>query len=249
MSVLYELVFRNRLPLIRQLAVQTSVDWSQAFLMGLLGGGGIMVLLALVHFCRAMFASREDSKQFETQQPIYLGAMGLGIVMILGGLFMRGSTGTTTNSSDLSSYVEFVSKEGHFRAKFPGTPKEQTQGVMGLKIKLFTVEESGGMFGVAYLDMPGGAKTSDKQVEESFNNARKAMLKNMDAKLIREDRITLQGKYPGREIRANVPSKGAEMYCSIYMVKDRVYQIMVVGKTSWLNSDKARKFLNSFALR
>lgn len=224
-------------------------DWSQAFLTGLLGGGGILVILSLIHFCRAMFASREDSKHFEDQQPIYLGALGLGIVLVIGGLYMRGTIKQSGNSDDLSSYSEFVSKDGQFKASFPGTPKEQTQGVMGLKIKLFSVEEKDGMFGVAYLDMPGGAKTTSKQVEESFNNARKAMLQNVNAKLIKEDRITLKGKYPGREIHADVPSKAAEMYCSIYMVDARVYQVLVLGKSTWLNSDKARKFLNSFALR
>ena len=75
------------------------------------------------------------------------------------------------------------------------------------------------------------------------------MLQNVGATMIKEDRIMLQGKYPGREVKADVPSKDAQMYCSIYLVDNRAYQVLILGKQDWLNSDKARKFLNSFALR
>ncbi|MFT3882289.1 MAG: hypothetical protein QM703_21885 [Gemmatales bacterium] len=224
-------------------------DWNYAFLGGMLGGGGLMVLLALVHFFRAMTANREESKAFEEAQPMYLGALGLGIALVICGLYFRGSLGSSSgDSSSMSSFTEFVSKEGRFKASFPGKPKEQTQSALGMKFKMFLVEEKEGVFGVAYFDIPGGDPKAN-QVESILTNARKGMLQNMNGTLIKEDRITLQGKYPGREIRADVPSKGAEMYCSIYLVNNRAYQVLILGKTEWLDSDKARKFLNSFALR
>src|SRR5262249_14177151 len=126
---------------------------------------------------------------------------------------------------------------------------EQSQSALGMKIKLFSVEEKDGIFGVAYLDLPGSVSPKGSQIEASLTGARQGMLANMNAKLIREDKITLAGKYPGRESKADVPSKNAEMYCSIYLVDNRAYQILILGKKSWLDSDKARKFLNSFALR
>lgn len=232
------------------LVLFAEIDWSQAFLGGLIGGGAVMVLMALFFFFRAMTSNREESKAFEEAQPMYLGALGLGIVLVIAGLYFRGSLDTSAgDSSSLSSFSEFISKEGKFKASFPGKPKEQTQSALGMKFKMFLVEEKDGVFGVAYFDLPGGNSPNANQVDSILTNARKGMLQNMNGTLIKEDRITLQGKYPGREIRADVPSKGAEMYCSTYLVNSRIYQVLILGKTEWLNSDKARKFLNSFALR
>jgi hypothetical protein len=232
------------------LTLFAEIDWNYAFVGGMLGGGGVMVLLALIYFFRAMTANREESKAFEEAQPMYLGALGLGIALVIGGLYFRGTLGTSSvDSSTYSSFTEFVSKDGKFKASFPGTPKEKTQTALGMKFKMFLVEEKYGVFGVAYFDLPGGVEPKANQVDSILTNARKGMLQNMNGTLIKEDRITLQGKYPGREIRADVPSKGAEMFCSIYLVNHRSYQVLILGKTEWLNSDKARKFLNSFALR
>lgn len=228
-----------------------AVDWSQAFVYGLIFGGIALVLSCIIYFIRAMNAQGPEGKQFENSQSMYMGIMGLGICFVIGGLYFRSTLTSTSgsNSSSLSSYTEFVSSEGRFKASFPGKPREKSQSVLGMKIKMFTVEESDGTMGVAYLDVPEKNLKTSKQIEESLTNARNGMLKNVNAKLIKEDRITLSGKYPGREIRAEVSSKNIEMYSSIYLVNGRAYQVLIMGKAHWLESDKARKFLNSFALR
>ena len=232
------------------LALFADLDWSQLFIGGLIVCGGILIVLALAFFYRAMTANREESKSYEESQTVYMASLVFGIVLIIVGLYYRNSAGTgSSDSSSLGSYAEFVSKEGRFKASFPGTPKEQTQSALGMKFKMFLVEEKDGVLGVAYFDLPSGSNPKGTQIDAALTNARKGMLQNMKATLVKEDRITLQGKYPGREIKADVPSKGAEMYCSIYLVDNRAYQVLILGKQEWLNSDKARKFLNSFALR
>lgn len=232
------------------LALFAEFDWSQVFTAGLIGCGGVLVVLALAFFYRAITANKEESKSFEDGQTAYMASLVFGIALIIGGLYFRNSVGTgANNSSSFGSYTEFVSKEGRFKASFPGTPKEQIQSILGMKIKMFLVEENDGALGVAYIDLPSGINPKGPQIDEALTNARKGMLQNLKATLVKEDRITLLGKYPGREIKADVPSKGAEMYCSIYLVNSRVYQVLILGKQDWLNSDKARKFLNSFALR
>lgn len=224
------------------------IDWTQAFTGGLIGGGGALVLAALIFFFRAMVANRDESKQIETNQPIYLASLGLGIALVIGGLYFRGSIGkaSTADSSSLNNFSEFVSKEGRFKVSFPGKPKEQSKSALGMKIKMFMVEEKDGVFGVAYSDLPSSRNISADTI---LTNARIGMLQNVNATLVKEDRITLQGKYPGREIKADVPTRNAELYCSVYLVDGRAYQVLILGKSEWLNSDKARKFLNSFALR
>lgn len=228
------------------------IDWSQGFMYGILFCGGALVLLSLIYFFRSISANREETANIEANQSIYMGSLVFGIVLIVGGLYFRGTlTASTTgeDSSSMSSFTDFVSKDGRFKVSFPGKPKEQSQSAMGMKIKMFTVEEKDGVFGVAYLDLPGSVAPTGRMIDSSLTSAREGMLHNVGAKLIKEDRIMLQGKYPGREIRADVPSKNAELYCSIYLVNNRAYQVLILGKKDWLNSDKTRKFLNSFALR
>ena len=232
------------------LVLFAELDWAPVFLWGLIGSGGALVVLALAFFYRAMTANREESKSFEDGQTVYMGSLVFGIALIIGGLYFKTSGfAGSGNSATMSSFTEFVSKEGKFKASFPGTPKEQSQSALGIKFKMYMVEEADGVFGVAYFDLPAGTNPQGAQVDSILTNARKGMLQNMGATLVKEDRITLQGKYPGREVKADVPSKGGEMYCSIYLVNSRAYLVMILGKQDWLNSDKARKFLNSFALR
>lgn len=225
------------------------VDWNQGFYYGLVFGGAGMVLIAIAQFVRMMFASKEEAKAFESQHTTYFAGLGLGIVFLLGGLYFKNAgAGVAANSNDLSSFKEFVSKSGGFKAKFPGTPKEETRGLVGMSMKIFSVDEKDGMMGIAYIDVPRGENMTNQQINAILTGARVGLIKTMDGKLIKEDPITLQGKYKGREIRGEVPSKNAELFCSMYLVKGRVFQVMIIGRDHWMNSDKARKFLNSFTL-
>jgi hypothetical protein len=187
-------------------AIFADFDWPQAFFGSLMAGGGVLVITAAVFFVRAMTATRETSSQFDSAQPVHLASLALGIALILGGLYFRGSL-SQSPSSTAGSFSEYTSKEGRFKVSFPGTPKEQTQNAMGLKIKMFLVEEKDGVFGVAYLDMPGSGSVKNMQPDAVLTNARN------------------------------------------YLVNDRAYQVLILGKRSWLDSDKARKFLNSFAVK
>jgi hypothetical protein len=226
------------------------VDWSQHFVLGLMGGGGLIIAIVLFTFIRAMFASKEEAKEFESQQGLYLGCLILGIAMLIGGIYMRKADINGVDSNELANYKEFVPSEGTFRVKFPTSkPKKQTQRMAGMSIVTYSYEEKDGMMAVAYLDFPSSVNLTGNNLNTSFNSGRNAMLQALDAKLVKEDKITLQGKYPGREIRAEVPAKAAEMYTSMYLVEKRLYQVLIMGREDWLKSDKARKFLNSFALK
>jgi hypothetical protein len=226
------------------------VDWNQAFYYGLVGGGGGMVLLAIVQFIRMMFASKEEAKLYEAQQGTYIAALGLGAVFLIGGIYLKNyGVGVSTDSNDLASFREFVSKEGRFKAKFPGNPKEQSKGAFAFSIKMFAIEEKDGTMGVAYMDLPNGTeKLTSQQIDAGLSEARKAIIHMLDARLISESPVNLRGKYKGREFKGEVPSINAELFCSMYFVKGRVYQVMIFGKDFWMNSDKARKFLNSFSV-
>ena len=115
-----------------QLIPSAVFDWTPVFILGLIGSGGVLVLTALVFFVRAIIANRDESKQFENNQSIQLASLGIGAVFIVGGLYFRGSLGNLSgNSESLSNYSVYESKEGRFKACFPGSPGEQTKHVLG----------------------------------------------------------------------------------------------------------------------
>jgi hypothetical protein len=228
------------------------VNWGQGFVYGLIGGGILLAIFGLIQIFRAMQVEYKEREQVEQNQPLLIGYIVLGLVMIGGGIVMKdqvGGLGGGGGGVKLADFIEYTSKEGRFRAKFPKQPKEQTQGYLSLKFKMFNVEEKDGIYAVAYFDIPD-LKPSARMQATMLDNARNGMMYMMNAKLKgKPARIALEGRYPGQEFAAECKDKNVEMFCSIYLVDNRAYQVLIMGKHDWLQSDKARKFLNSFALR
>jgi hypothetical protein len=83
------------------LALFADLDWSQLFMGGLIVCGGILIVLALAFFYRAMTASRDESKSYEESQTVYMASLVFGIALILVGLYFRNAAGI--GSSDSSS--------------------------------------------------------------------------------------------------------------------------------------------------
>lgn len=226
------------------------VNWGQGFTISLIGGGIGLAVYGIVQIFRAMQVNYDEREQVEASQPLIIGYIVLGIVMIGGGIFLKQQINAPTEATNLADFIEFTSKEGGFKASFPRKPKEQTQGYLTLKFKMFSVEEKDGIYGVAYFDIPGGLKPTGTMQKTMLDNGRNGMLYMMNARLKGQPhRITLEGRYPGQEFEAQAKDKNIEMFCSIYLVDGRAYQVLIMGKHEWLQSDKARKFLNSFALR
>jgi len=227
------------------------VNWGQGFVYGLIGGGILLAIFGLVQIFRAMQVEYKEREQVESNQPILIGYIVLGLVMIGGGIIMKDQVGGFGGggATRLADFIEYTSKEGRFRAKFPKQPKEQSQGYLQIKFKMHTVEEKDGVYAVSYFDIPD-LKPTAKMQASMLDNARNGMMYMMNAKLKgKPARIALEGRYPGQEFQAECKDKNVEMFCSIYLVDNRAYQVMIMGKHDWLESDKARKFLNSFALR
>lgn len=219
------------------------IQWESALFQVMIWGGVAVAVIALVQLFRAMF---EDNKRGEEDaagksQNALIGFVALGCALAFGGYYLKTKIGPDAGNE----FREFVSQEGKFKVKFPGSPSTQTRGGFLFTIKSYMVELKDGAYGVAYVDLPnvaGGASNT------MLDSARDGMLKAMGAKKKSEARISLDGKYPGREIHADVPDKVAEMYASFYIVNQRAYMVMVIGKSFWLKNENARKFLNSFAL-
>jgi len=149
--------------------------------------------------------------------------------------------------SGFGEYKEFKCEGGRFKVLMPGTPKEEKLSAAGIPLKTFRVESWEKACAVAYADIPDeilryGA-TSAK-----LDAAVDGMVSSVNGKLIRSYDIQLAGKYPGREVKAQLPNNAGIVVARIYLVRQRFYELLVTGPQSWATSADANKFLDSFVL-
>jgi hypothetical protein len=147
-----------------------------------------------------------------------------------------------------AQWAEFASPEGRFKVQMPGTPTQKSEYTAGVEMKMFMVEQKGGAFAVAYADLPIPQRESAQQTQLRLNGARDGCIQNVKGSLANESRITLEGKFPGRDIEVNLPAQKGLMRNKIFVVNQRLYQVMVIGSPAWTNSAEAKKFMESFAL-
>ncbi len=152
-------------------------------------------------------------------------------------------------ADDGPAFKPFASKAGRFSVLLPGDPKEQvtTREVDSAKLELhaFVVETNDGTaYIVGYNDFPTGSDaTATPDTEKVLNGARDSAATNWHGKLERESKISIDG-FPGRELRIKV--EGGAFDLRIYLVKNRLYQILVGG--SDVPPATVKKYLDSFKL-
>jgi hypothetical protein len=142
-------------------------------------------------------------------------------------------------------FREFTSAEGKFKVEMPGSPREETLYAAGIPLTTYRIEEKDGAYGVAYADLPIPEGASSQQITHMLNSARDGAVQNVNGKFKGESQIRLEGKYPGREIRADLPVDDGILKARMYLVKKRVYMLMVTGRSAWVNSANAKRFLDS----
>jgi hypothetical protein len=145
-------------------------------------------------------------------------------------------------------FKEFA-PDGKFKVQMPGTPTEKSQSAMGLTVKAWSLEEGNGAYVVSATDLPAALiGQGAAALEQQLDSAREGAMRSSGSKLTKEEKITLAGKYPGRHIEADVPSKNGKMKARIYIVGNRLYQVLAVGTESWMSSGDVTKFLESLEL-
>src|SRR5687767_9205902 len=104
------------------------VNWGQGFTYGLIGGGAALAVMGIIQIFKAMQVNYDERAQVEANQPLLIGYIVLGIIMIGGGVFLKQQINGPSEVKNLADFIEFHSKEGGFKASFPHKPKEQTKG-------------------------------------------------------------------------------------------------------------------------
>lgn len=99
-------------------------------------------------------------------------------------------------------------------------------------------------FAVMWSDYPASAMASTTP-EHVLDGARDGAVANVKGKLLAEKKITANG-YPGREVRLASTDNSFVAIDRMYIVKNRLYQAMVVWPTTSEDVPTTRKFLESF---
>ena len=145
------------------------------------------------------------------------------------------------------TWKEFSPPNGRFTATFPGTPKLQTKQAMGQPIQLYILELGwGGQFAysVAYNDLSVDAEAM--VAKAVLEGAARGLGGNIKS----QKDIRLQG-HPGKEVVVEMQQDGVTMVLTnrIYVVKNRLYQVLVAGVKGKEPPASFTRFLDSFKLK
>jgi hypothetical protein len=143
---------------------------------------------------------------------------------------------------------EYTSPDGQFKVLFPGKPKEETQLGIGGLMKKVSVSRRDGAYVVTAQEVKIAPDAAPAVLEDRLDGVRNGAVSNIRGKLLREEKITLAGRYPGRDIVAEMPEQVGLLRDRLYLVGDRLYQVMVMGRREWVESPDAQRFLDSFTL-
>jgi hypothetical protein len=148
------------------------------------------------------------------------------------------------------SNLDFV--EGRFSVSMPSKP-EATSTVVDTavgKLPLYTFGSASkvALLMVSYADYPN--EPSDAaQNEKVLDGVRDGLLKGLEAEMLIETRITLQG-HPGREWRAIRTAGDVDVVFSwkVYLVGRRLYQMGAATTKADAEAADVQRFFNSFQL-
>ncbi len=168
-------------------------------------------------------------------------------LMLLSLTFAIGTV--SVHASDQPEWKEFVSKEGRFKVLMPGTPKADkvaTESDFGKGTLSMNVAQSGNvMYGANYSDFPPGIKKTP--IKQLFDSSRDGAVANLQGKLASEKDIKL-GDHPGRELRIEVAGGKQLFRARVFLVDQRIYQVVVLSSPEAATSKEADRFLDSFKL-
>ncbi len=152
-----------------------------------------------------------------------------------------------------STLETFSSEVGEFTVAAPAPFEEVQQSVetpVGpVDIYTFTAETDDSAYVVAFSDYPA-AMVDQSNPELLLNSSRDGAINNLGGTLIREDMIEIAG-HPGRSLMIAAQGQADEpaiINSHIYLVGNRLYQILVVSPDDQQLALQPQTFLESFTL-
>lgn len=153
-------------------------------------------------------------------------------------------------SCQMADFKEFTSQEGGFSVLMPGTPEEQTEQVDTLNelIDMHNFAASKGDVGyiVTYGDFPFSV-TRVNTPEKLLKDLQNSVMGFGKGVQLEEKDITLGG-YPGKELKVESADGKYIIYHRMYMVGERLYQVLASAPKGQESSKDIPEFLDSFKL-
>ena len=147
-----------------------------------------------------------------------------------------------------AEFKEFSPPGGGFKALMPGTPKTENQSAGGINFKNYSSAMRNGAYVVSVAEMPIAKGEPDEVTQKRLDGAAEGMVKNVRGKLTGNNKITLDSKYPGRDVNADLPDNKGVIHARIYLVGTKLYQTMAIGAKGWVASPDTSKFLDSMSI-
>ncbi len=142
---------------------------------------------------------------------------------------------------------EYVSAEGHFRARFGGEPEVTANA--GARSTTYSFERPTGALTVTVVELPIPDDDPPDNASFYLDRARDDMIRAAGGERVSSAPATIAGRYPGCafEARFGRPRPGL-MRVRLYLVGRRLYQVMAIGAGEFAAGPAATAFLNSFVL-
>ena len=156
---------------------------------------------------------------------------------------------TCLHADHQPKWKEFASKEGGFKVVMPGTPKQEefdTESDFGKGVlHMNRAQADKTIYAANYCDFPTEIKMAP--IKKVYDSSRDGAVANLEGKLVSEKEIKL-GKHPGREIQIEVAGGKQLFRARVFLVEQRLFQVVVMGTKKAATSRDADRFLDSFKL-
>jgi hypothetical protein len=156
---------------------------------------------------------------------------------------------TLVCAGDADQLKDFKLEDGKVKVLLPAAPEMMTQKLPnGVPVKMYLARSPNALYIVATMDLAEAANETEEKLQERLDNARDLAVQNAKGKLLKETRIKLANKHPGREVIIELPSGQGVARQRVYLAEGRMYQVMIVGSQEAVNAAASGKFLDSLAV-
>jgi len=152
-----------------------------------------------------------------------------------------------------SEWQELPVREGDFNVLMRSQPhyaRQQLDTPSGkIPAHLYSSARPESYFAVGYSDYPL-AQIVGGSPEALFAHVRDTWVKRIEGNPVRMSPVKLAGQYPGVEFSAEGKVKGAETFLDarLYLVDQRLYQVIAMGRKGEVPQGVVNRYLNSFKL-
>ena len=115
---------------------------------------------------------------------------------------------------------------------------------------LYSSDRPASYYAIGYSDYPLGLMVGEDP-QKVFAGVRDTWVRRINGRVAGpESQLTLAGRYPGLEFSAEGTAKGEEAFVQarVYLVDQRLFQLIAMGRKNQVPQGEVNRFLNSFEL-